>query len=182
MISFLLHFSTAEIGDANKHMHVFVNWLLTSFTTPHITYTEDAHCQLMLEHITEYMCTQNASCVLYVCAGSSAWSHSLSVICCVCVSPLSCIKCVFCAHIYQTGVVSLSQVVQHRGFVEAGEVGHVLHFTEAWRVHPLHLLPRQSQLSLAVCELHLHLIAALFSDTGRLSGERGRSQTNKNGW
>lgn len=73
-----------------------------------------------------------------------------------------------CTHIDQAGVVSFSEVVQHGGFVQAGEVGHVLHLTEAWRVHPLHLLPGQSQLPLAVCELHLHLVASLFTDAGRL--------------
>lgn len=71
-------------------------------------------------------------------------------------------------HVDQTRVVSFSQVVQHRGFVEAGEVGHVLHFTEARRVHPLHLLPGQGQLPLAVCELNLHLVAPLLPNTGRL--------------
>lgn len=76
-------------------------------------------------------------------------------------------------HIDQAGVVSLSQVVQHRGFVQAGEVSHVLHFTEAWGVHPLHLLPGQSDAPLAVCQLNLHLIATLLPDTGRLRAEGG---------
>lgn len=58
--------------------------------------------------------------------------------------------------------------MQHRRFVEAGEVGHVLHFAEARRVHTLHLLPGQGHPPLAVCQLHLHLIAALLSDAGRL--------------
>lgn len=74
-------------------------------------------------------------------------------------------------HIDQARVVSLSEVVQHRGFVEAGQVGHVLHFTEARGVHPLHLLPGQSDPPLAVCQLHLHLIAALLPNAGRLQAE-----------
>lgn len=81
-------------------------------------------------------------------------------------------------HINQARVVSLSQVVQHRGFVEAGEVGHVLHFAEAWGVHSLHLLPGQSNPPLAVCQLHLHLIAALLPNAGRLQVE-GEREVNK---
>lgn len=76
-------------------------------------------------------------------------------------------------HIDQAGVVSLSQVMQHRGLVQAGEVSHVFHFTEAWGVHPLHLLPGQCDAPLAVCQLDLHLIAALLPDTGRLGAEGG---------
>lgn len=78
-----------------------------------------------------------------------------------------------CTHIDQARVVSLSQVVQHRGFVQAGEVGHVFYFAEARGVHSLHLLPGQSHLPLAVRQLHLHLITALLPDTGRLGGEEG---------
>ena len=81
---------------------------------------------------------------------------------------------VWCTHIDQAGVVSLPQVVQHGGFVEAGQVGHVLHFAEARGVHALHLLPGQSQLPLAVCQLDLHLIAALLPNTGRLGVEEER--------
>lgn len=82
-------------------------------------------------------------------------------------------------HINQAGVVSLSQVVQHRGFVEAGEVGHVLHFTKARGVHPLHLLSGQGDPPLAVCQLDLHLIAALLPNAGRLDveEERGLAKT-----
>lgn len=64
--------------------------------------------------------------------------------------------------------VSLPQVVQHRGLVEAGQVRHVLHFAEARRVHPLHLLSGQCDPTLAVRQLHIHLIAALLPDAGRL--------------
>lgn len=78
------------------------------------------------------------------------------------------VSCGWCTHIDQARVVSLSQVVQHRRFIEAGEVGHVLHFAEARRVHTLHLLPGQGHPPLAVCQLHLHLITALLSDAGRL--------------
>lgn len=84
---------------------------------------------------------------------------------------------VLSTHVDQARVVSLSQVVQHRGFVEAGEVGHVLHFAEARGVHALHLLPGQSQLPLAVGQLHLHLIAALLPNTGRLGMEAERYLT-----
>lgn len=79
-------------------------------------------------------------------------------------------RIVWSAHIDQAGVVSFSQVVQHRGFIEAGEVSHVLHFTEARGVHPLHLLPGQSDPPLAVCQLNLHFIATLLPNTGRLGG------------
>lgn len=84
---------------------------------------------------------------------------------CMCVYSVS---CRWCTHIDQARVVSLSQVVQHRRFIEAGEVGHVLHFAEARRIHTLDLLPGQGHPPLAVCQLHLHLIAALLSDAGRL--------------
>lgn len=80
-------------------------------------------------------------------------------------------------HIDQARVVSFSQVVQHRGFVEAGEVGHVLHFTEARGIHPLHLLPGQGDSPLAVCQLHFNLIASLLPNAGRLEAEGGRSFT-----
>lgn len=77
-------------------------------------------------------------------------------------------------HIDQARVVSFSQVVQHWGFIEAGEVSHVLHFTEARGVHPLHLLPGQSDPPLAVRQLNLHLITTLLPNTGRLGVEGER--------
>lgn len=79
-------------------------------------------------------------------------------------------RIVWSSHIDQAGVVSFSQVVQHRGFIEAGEVSHVLHFTEARGVHPLNLLPGQSDPPLAVCQLNLHFITTLLPNTGRLGG------------
>lgn len=88
---------------------------------------------------------------------------------------------VLSTHVDQARVVSLSQVVQHRGFVEAGEVGHVLHFAEARGVHALHLLSGQSQLPLAVSQLHLHLIAALLPNTCRLGMEAERDLTKDEG-
>lgn len=81
---------------------------------------------------------------------------------------------VWWTHVDQPRVVSFSEVVQHGGFIQARQVGHVLHFTEARRIHPLHLFPGQGQLPLALGELHLHLIAAFLPDTGRLE-HRARS-------
>lgn len=125
-------------------------------------------------NITHCMCAQNAyscSCMtVYRCTGGTGVSFMLRM------HSSSRVFIVLCTHIDQTRVVSLSQVVQHRGFVEAGEIGHVLHFTEARRVHPLHLLPGQSQLPLAVCKLDLYLIAPLLPNTGRL-GVREKSVT-----
>lgn len=83
-------------------------------------------------------------------------------------------RIVWSPHIDQAGVVSFSQVVQHRRFIEAGEVSHVLHFTEARGVHPLNLLPGQSDPPLAVCQLNLHFIATLLPNTGRLGVEGER--------
>lgn len=62
----------------------------------------------------------------------------------------------FVSHIDQAGEVSLSQVLEDRGFVEEGEGGHVLHLAELWRVHLLDVVFVHRQL-LAIGELHQHL-------------------------
>lgn len=112
--------------------------------TPHISVTQEMPEELT-HACTSYRLTQTCIYVHWrqnhvhrVFISYMLWTRSPAFI-------------VSSTHIDQARVVSLSQVVQHRGFVETGEVGHVLHFAEARGVHPLHLLPGQSHLPLAVC-------------------------------
>ena len=43
-------------------------------------------------------------------------------------------------HIDESRVVSLLEVVQHRGLVQAGELRHVLHLTELGWIHLLNII------------------------------------------
>lgn len=43
-------------------------------------------------------------------------------------------------HIDESGVVSILEVVQHRGLVQAGELRHVLHLVELGWVHLLNVI------------------------------------------
>lgn len=139
--------------------------------TPHLSYHPISVTQETPEELTANTCmyttsqtAPSCSCMyVNMCIGARTMSHRFFY--------------QLYAHIDQAGVVSLSQVVQHRGFVEAGEVGHVLHFAEARGIHPLHLLPGQRHPPLAVCQLNLHLITALFPNTGRLEVEVERGLT-----
>lgn len=71
-------------------------------------------------------------------------------------------------YINKAGVVPLAEIVQHGGFVQAGELGHVLHLAELRRVHLLDVILVQRHLLPVVSQLHQHLIAVLFFDAGRL--------------
>lgn len=130
-----------------------VNWLFTSLITC-INYVSEA-----LTANTFMQTTLNShACGVTLCpTESSVWTLRLHT------------------HIDQARKVSLSQVVQHRGFIEAGEVSHILHFTKARRVHPLHLLPGQGDVLLAVCQLDLYLITPLLPNTGRLGSRKRRN-------
>lgn len=59
-------------------------------------------------------------------------------------------------HVDQAGEISLPQVLQHGGFVEEGEGGHVLHLAEFRRVHLLDVVLVHRHL-LPIGELHQHL-------------------------
>ena len=64
--------------------------------------------------------------------------------------------------------VPLADVVQHGGFVQAGELSHVLHLAELGRVHLLDVILVDCHLLAIVSQHHQHLVAVLLLDTGRL--------------
>jgi len=40
----------------------------------------------------------------------------------------------------ETRIVSVLQVMEHRCFIEAGQLGHILHFVEFGRIHLLEVI------------------------------------------
>lgn len=43
-------------------------------------------------------------------------------------------------YIDQARVISVFDVVQHRGLIEACQLGHILDFVELWRIHLLYVI------------------------------------------
>lgn len=80
-----------------------------------------------------------------------------------CTSSL-CIPCI--THVDQSRVVSVLDVVQHRGFIQARQLGHVLHLVELGRIHLLDVVPQDHHPLARLRQLHFHLIAALALDAG----------------
>ena len=70
-------------------------------------------------------------------------------------------------HINKSRVVSLLDVVQDGGLVEAGEVGHVLLLVELWGVHLLDVVFGDQDPLGGLRDLDLDLVAAVLLDGGR---------------
>lgn len=69
-------------------------------------------------------------------------------------------------HVYEPRVVSVLDVVQNGGLVEAREVGHVLDLVELGRVHLLDVVEAHDHLLARVGDLDLDLVTTLSLDAG----------------
>ena len=71
------------------------------------------------------------------------------------------------AYVDESGVVSLLDVVEDGGLVEAGQVGHVLDLVELGRVHLLDVVLGDEDALAGLGDVHLDLLAAVLLDGGR---------------
>lgn len=74
-------------------------------------------------------------------------------------------------YIDEPRVVSLLEVVQHRGLVQAGELRHVLHLTELGWVHLLDVILVHGDLLTGVGQLDHALVAALLLHAAGLEAQ-----------
>lgn len=56
--------------------------------------------------------------------------------------------------------------MQHRGLIETGQLGHVLHLVELGRIHLLDVVPQDHHPLAGLRQLHFHLVAILALDAG----------------
>lgn len=69
-----------------------------------------------------------------------------------------------CTHVNQSGIVPVLEVMQNGGFVQAGELRHVLDLVKFGRIHFLYVVLCDEHTFAGLGDLHLDFVAALALD------------------